>query len=61
MLILETPGDVADQVADWLEVYGAHSDACTEGRPCRSCFVLELTERMRQACEDERKSFGQYE
>lgn len=43
---LETPEELAEKIADWLGVYGAHGDesnpegiTCTDEKPCRACFV----------------------
>ena len=50
---LETPDELADEIANWLGVYGAHDENCTEEKECRCCFVLGLTERIRQAVRNE--------
>lgn len=51
---LETPDELADHIADQVGIYGAHEDeSCTEQRPCRPCYVLDLTERIRAAVQNE--------
>jgi hypothetical protein len=51
---LETPDELADFLADQVGVYGAHEDGvCTEQRPCRPCYVSELTARIRQSVKNE--------
>jgi hypothetical protein len=51
---LETPAELADHLADQVGVYGAHEDeTCTEQRPCRPCYVTDLTERIRAAVQNE--------
>lgn len=47
MPFLETPDELADEIADCIGVYGAHDDKCSANRPCRVCFVSDLTARIR--------------
>lgn len=48
---LETPDELADAVANWLDIYGAHSD--DESKPCRVCFVFNFSDRVRMAVRNE--------
>lgn len=53
MPYVETPQDIAEEVADQIGVYGAaeeHDDDCE----CRVCFVTGLTERIRISVENEK-------
>lgn len=52
MPFIETPQDIAEELADALGIYGAveeHEESCS----CRVCFVIEMTERIRQSVENE--------
>jgi len=52
MPYIETPADIAEDMANQIGVYGAaeeHGDDCS----CRVCFVIELTARIRQSVEHE--------
>jgi hypothetical protein len=58
---LETPEELAEKIANWCGVYGAHGDQyepdgvrCTDEKPCRSCFVMDLTRRIREAVANEK-------
>lgn len=52
MPYLETPAELAEWVADQVGVYGG---GCGEQVPCncRCCFVAELTQRIRDARDNE--------
>lgn len=60
---IETVEELAEQIADWLGIYGGcKSDGdtgCTydKNNPfcCRQGFVGAITERMREAVENEKK------
>ena len=55
MPYLETPDELAEQIADWCGVYGCgnyvagHFDDCN----CRMCFTGTLAARIRQAVKNE--------
>lgn len=53
MLHIETPGDLADHLADRIGIYGGHEDG--EVKQCRVCFVSEMSERIRVSVENEQK------
>ena len=55
MVELETVEELAEAIADMADVYGIstfkeHEDSCE----CRVCFVLKMTERIRQAAANEK-------
>ena len=56
MVELETVEDLAENIADMAGVYdtldyiGDHEDSCM----CRVCFVIRITERIRQAVANEK-------
>lgn len=58
---IETPDEIAEQVADWIGLYGGcksdGDDGCDEKNPfcCRQGFVMDLTERIRTSVENEQK------
>ena len=62
---IETPEDLAEQLADWMGVYGGcknvndNDDDCTYNKNnpfcCRTGFVGAISERMREAVENEKK------
>jgi hypothetical protein len=47
-MAIETLGDIIEQVADWIGVYGAHTDG--EKIDCRICFTINLRQRIEAAC-----------
>ena len=55
MVELETVEELADAIADMVGVYGCgpehgdHEDDCN----CRMCLVIDMTDRIRQAVENE--------
>lgn len=55
--MIETLDDIVEEIANHLDIYGAHSQSC-EGSypPCRCCFTANLTRRIKEAVklEDER-------
>lgn len=63
----ETPGELAELLADWLGIYGSlpqydngpqHDLDCQceheEHCRCRMCFVLPMTARIRQSVKNEK-------
>jgi len=64
-MIIETTEDLADQIADWLGIYGGcknitgEDDLCTYDRNkpwcCRAGFVTAIKERMIEAVENDKK------
>lgn len=55
---LETPGELADELANLMGVYGSHTPRCGDHASlktceCRICFVTELTARIRQSVANE--------
>lgn len=62
---IETVDELADQIADWLGIYGGckniteNDDKCTYDKEkpfcCRTGFVGAIAERMREAVENEKK------
>lgn len=62
---IETTEDLADQIADWLGIYGGcknisnDDDLCTYDRNkpfcCRQGFASAIKERMIEAVENEKK------
>lgn len=62
---IETVDELADQIADWMGIYGGcrniteHDDKCTYNKEkpfcCRVGFVGAIAERMREAVENEKK------
>lgn len=57
MPFIETPEDIAEELADTLGIYGAakeHNENCK----CRVCFVVDMTDRIRQAVRNEHLLFG---
>lgn len=60
MVELETVEDLAENIADMAGVYGTldyigdHEDSCM----CRVCFVIRMTERIRQAVANEKLLYG---
>ena len=59
---LETVSDLANQIADWIGVYGSCKDECNKDgcelsknnvMCCRVGFMVELEERIRQAAEND--------
>ena len=55
MPYIETSMDLAEDLADLIGVYGAHSNYCKPEKPCRVCFVPELAERIRAAAANDAK------
>lgn len=53
--MIETLEDIVEQVADWVNAYGAHDETCTQKRPCRMCFTQDLRHRIDCAAEVDRK------
>lgn len=51
MPMIETPPELAEQLATMLGVWGAHRD--DEEAPCRVCFVAGMTQRIRDAARNE--------
>lgn len=57
----ETPTLLADVIADWCGVYGGgpefgdHDDDC----PCRICFTIAVTNRIREAVANESRATHQ--
>jgi len=51
MPYLETPNELAEDMADKLGIYGAHAE--DELRECRVCFVPRMAERIRIAAKNE--------
>lgn len=56
MVEFETTTELAETIADMLGVYGTgpefgdHSEDCS----CRTCFVLNMEDRIREAVENEK-------
>lgn len=59
---LETVSDLANQIADWIGVYGSCRDECNKDgcelsknnvMCCRVGFTIELEDRIRQAAEND--------
>ena len=55
---IETPDELAEQVANWLGVYGSglddeHDEPLHEPWQCRVCFTSDLTRRIRQSVANE--------
>ena len=52
---LETLPELAEAIADMAGVYGGRLDSGDHpyGCRCRSCFVEDMTERIRKACANE--------
>jgi len=59
---LETPEELAEQIADWCGIYGTpteeeqienhgHLPECK----CRMCFTVEIQERIRESVKNEEK------
>ena len=46
MPMIEIPEDLAEQIADWIGVYGAHDECCSEKKPCRCCFTAGMESRI---------------
>lgn len=57
MPYLETPGELADAIADLCGIYGAHDDgapSCNDPRrSCRMCFTSAMAIRIRGAVANE--------
>lgn len=53
MPYVETVEDIVEELADKLGIYGAHSDICTEKRPCRVCWVPTMHQRLIDALRNE--------
>ena len=51
MPMIETPAELAEQIATMAGVYGAHCDE--EEGECRVCFVSGMTQRIRDAVANE--------
>ena len=51
MPYLETPQELAEALADLVGVYGGHDD--DEPKPCRICWTMDMTDRIRKAVENE--------
>lgn len=51
MPYLETPEELAEDLADQVGVYGTGTETGghPEGCPCRICWVMGIVQRMRQA------------
>lgn len=56
MPFLETPGEIADWIADQLLIYECHNPKCPTPRgdhchecECRTCFVDGMTDRIRRS------------
>lgn len=54
MPYVETVEDIVEQLADWLGIYGAHDERCTEKRMCRCCWTPYMHDRLVKALENER-------
>lgn len=60
MVELETVEELVEDIADMAGVYGTldyigdHEDSCK----CRVCFVIRMTERIRQAVANEKLLYG---
>jgi hypothetical protein len=52
--VKEMPRELAEQIADWVGVYGSHNNKCTEEEPCRMCFTEEVVGRIRAAVQNEK-------
>lgn len=56
MVEFETPGELADAIADMLGIYGIgpefgdHPDECE----CRMCFVIRMEDRIRDSVENDK-------
>lgn len=58
MPVIETPDELAEQIADWCGVYGVFTgNEGTENHPndckCRMCFVGMVENRIRQSVTNE--------
>lgn len=52
MAYLETPDELAEDLADRLGIYGIHVD--DEAKECRMCFTMGMSKRIREAAENEK-------
>lgn len=52
---IETIADIVEELADKVGVYGAHSEQCERGYPCRSHWTADLKERLDAAFEVRQK------
>lgn len=56
---IETVDDLANQIADWLGVYGCckHGDGCDDPNPlcCRIGFMMTFPDRIRAAVDNDNK------
>lgn len=50
---LETPEELADEIADLVGIYGGHEDG--ESKTCRVCFVSGFADRIRQSVKNEER------
>jgi hypothetical protein len=50
---LETPDELAENIADLCGVYGGHNE--DEKQPCRICFTGDMTYRIREAVKNENR------
>lgn len=52
---LETPDELAEQIADWCGVYGAaeHKNDYPDTCKCRMCFIGEVVRRIRESVRNE--------
>ena len=55
---IETPEELAEQIANWVGVYGSglddeHDEPLHKAHQCRVCFVSALTHRIRQSVANE--------
>lgn len=52
---LETPDELAEQIADWCGVYGSGPDGDhPKDCKCRNCFTFEVEQRIRQSVNNEK-------
>jgi len=50
---LETPDELAEEIANKLYIYGSHDDAGECPKDCRICFTVDLTRRIRESVKNE--------
>lgn len=56
-MTVETPEDLAEKIADWLQLYGCcDGEKCREdGLCCRNMFVSDMTTRIEKSVENRKK------
>lgn len=50
---VETPPELAEEIADMLGVYGSSPDGHAEGCECRLCFTVGMSRRIRESVANE--------